>query len=50
MRDDFSLLSRAFKNQFIIPEFEYFCDKIENIYYRCKENEQGQVVTLDSSR
>ena len=45
VRDSMQLLSRAFKNQFVIPEFGYFCDEIEKLYEECMENNQGNVAT-----
>lgn len=37
------LISRAFRRQFIIPEFQDFCKDIEEIYWRCKDNTDGKV-------
>ncbi len=41
--ENIHLLSKAFKNQFVIPEFKHFCDQIETIYDRCKDNDDGNV-------
>ena len=38
-----NLLSRAFKRQFVLPEFHHFCKEIENIYEHCKSNTDGTV-------
>ena len=37
------LVSRAFRRQFVIPEFEEFTDKIEKFYLKCKEIDTGKV-------
>lgn len=37
------LISRAFRHQFIIPEFQDFCRSIEEIYWKCKDNTNGTV-------
>ncbi|XP_050314003.1 glutaminase kidney isoform, mitochondrial isoform X1 [Anthonomus grandis grandis] len=39
------LISRAFRRQFIIPEFQDFCKSIEEIYWRCKDNTNGKVAS-----
>ena len=33
---DFELISKAFKNQLIIPEFPTFCATLRDIYEECK--------------
>ncbi|XP_066258951.1 glutaminase kidney isoform, mitochondrial isoform X2 [Euwallacea similis] len=38
------LISRAFRRQFIIPEFQDFCKDIEEIYWKCKDNTNGKVA------
>lgn len=38
-----SLISRAFRHQFIIPEFQNFTKTIEEIYWKCKNNTDGKV-------
>lgn len=40
-----TLLSRAFKGKFVIPEFEHFSKQITDIYNSCKSNEAGQVAS-----
>lgn len=40
------LLARAFKGQFVIPEFSHFCKQIDEIYQTCKLNEDGKVSSL----
>ncbi|XP_967231.3 glutaminase kidney isoform, mitochondrial isoform X2 [Tribolium castaneum] len=39
------LISRAFRHQFIIPEFQDFCKELEDIYWKCKENTNGKVAS-----
>ncbi|XP_063928668.1 glutaminase liver isoform, mitochondrial-like isoform X3 [Zophobas morio] len=39
------LISRAFRHQFIIPEFQDFCKEIEEIYWTCKDNNNGEVAS-----
>ncbi|XP_044257608.1 glutaminase kidney isoform, mitochondrial isoform X1 [Tribolium madens] len=39
------LISRAFRHQFIIPEFQDFCKELEEIYWKCKENTNGKVAS-----
>jgi hypothetical protein len=41
-----SLVSRAFKRQFVLPEFHKFCKEIETIYENCKSNTDGNVSKL----
>jgi len=41
--EDTALLSRAFRNQFIVPEFPHFCQLVEGLYESCKQNEAGEV-------
>ncbi|XP_063914832.1 glutaminase kidney isoform, mitochondrial-like isoform X1 [Zophobas morio] len=38
------LISRAFRHQFIIPDFQDFCKEIEEIYWKCKGNNNGKVA------
>ncbi|XP_046384446.1 glutaminase liver isoform, mitochondrial-like [Ischnura elegans] len=39
------LISRAFRHQFIIPDFQGFTRHIEDIYWRCKSNTEGKVAS-----
>ncbi|XP_071440988.1 glutaminase liver isoform, mitochondrial-like [Hetaerina americana] len=39
------LISRAFRHQFIIPDFQGFTRDIEDIYWRCKSNTEGKVAS-----
>ncbi|XP_018561381.1 glutaminase kidney isoform, mitochondrial isoform X2 [Anoplophora glabripennis] len=39
-----ALLSTAFRHQFIIPEFQSFSKELEEIYWKCKENTDGNVA------
>ena len=45
MKEDFQVISKAFKNQFIIPKFDEFCAAIDNIYDECKEIRAGNVAS-----
>lgn len=38
------IISTAFRNHFIIPKFDLFCQAIENIYLDCKDIEGGKVA------
>ena len=38
------LLGRAFRNDMVIPEFNKFAGRIEEIYKRCKSTKNGKVV------
>lgn len=37
------ILSRAFRQQFIIPDFQNFVRDIEEMYWKCKSNTDGKV-------
>jgi glutaminase len=37
------LISRAFRHQFIIPDFQGFTKHIEDFYWKCKSNTEGKV-------
>ena len=39
------MLSRAFKSQFVVPEFEYFTSAIRQLYDKCKPNDGGKVAS-----
>ncbi|CAH2007886.1 unnamed protein product [Acanthoscelides obtectus] len=39
------LIAAAFRHQFIIPEFQDFSKEIEEIYWKCKENDSGTVAS-----
>lgn len=39
------LIARAFRHQFIIPDFQSFTKDIEEIYWKCKSNNEGQVAS-----
>ena len=43
MSQNIVLISRAFKNQFVIPEFGEFKTYIEKLYRKCKSNTDGDV-------
>ncbi|XP_018917605.1 glutaminase kidney isoform, mitochondrial isoform X2 [Bemisia tabaci] len=40
-----SLISRAFRHQFIIPDFPDFTKYIEEFYWKCKTNTEGKVAS-----
>lgn len=42
---DVVLISRAFRNHFIIPDFQDFCKHIEEFYWSCKTNTSGKVAS-----
>ncbi|TRY67038.1 hypothetical protein TCAL_07223 [Tigriopus californicus] len=37
------LITKAFRNQMVIPAFETFCDNITEIYEKCKPLNQGKI-------
>lgn len=37
------LIAKAFRRQFIIPEFQRFCQNIDELYWRAKPHTTGQV-------
>ncbi|XP_014211267.1 glutaminase liver isoform, mitochondrial isoform X2 [Copidosoma floridanum] len=39
------LISRAFRHQFIIPDFPGFTKHIEDFYWKCKSNIEGKVAS-----
>lgn len=39
------LISRAFRHQFVIPDFPSFTKYIEEFYWRCKANTEGKVAS-----
>ncbi|XP_054267441.1 glutaminase liver isoform, mitochondrial isoform X2 [Macrosteles quadrilineatus] len=39
------LISRAFRNNFIIPDFQGFTKYIEEFYWKCKTNTEGKVAS-----
>ncbi|XP_067008657.2 glutaminase liver isoform, mitochondrial isoform X1 [Anabrus simplex] len=39
------LISRAFRHQFIIPDFQGFTKYIEDFYWKCKPNTEGKVAS-----
>jgi len=45
IQSDFQLISKAFKNQLIIPEFPDFCKVIKEIYEDCKQINTGNVAS-----
>ncbi|RXG72700.1 Glutaminase kidney isoform, mitochondrial [Armadillidium vulgare] len=45
IRDNIVLISRALRHKFVIPEWEDFCEQIEEFYDYCKEFEGGKVAS-----
>lgn len=39
------LISKAFRQQFVIPDFNNFTKDIEDIYWKCKSNTDGKVAS-----
>jgi len=47
VNENIVLISRAFRRQFVIPEFEEFTKKIEKFYLECKNQEDsGKVIQV----
>ncbi|XP_046384449.1 glutaminase liver isoform, mitochondrial-like isoform X2 [Ischnura elegans] len=42
--DNIVLISRAFRHQFKIPDFQGFTKHIEDFYWKCKSNTEGKVA------
>lgn len=42
---DINLISSAFRQQFVIPDFPSFSKEIEEIYWKCKSNTDGKVAS-----
>lgn len=38
------LISKAFRHQFVVPDFSNFIKDIEDIYWKCKSNTDGKVA------
>lgn len=38
------LISKAFRHQFVVPDFSNFTKDIEDIYWKCKSNTDGKVA------
>ena len=45
IKDNIGLITRAFRSEFIIPEFLKFSGIIEKIFHNCKSNIDGKVAT-----
>ena len=45
MKQDFQIISKAFKNQFVIPKFGDFCGHISSIYEDCVNIRAGSVAS-----
>lgn len=39
------LISKAFRHQFVVPDFLNFTKDIEDIYWKCKSNVDGKVAS-----
>lgn len=44
MAPNIVLLAKAFRHQFVIPDFLGFTKDIEEIYWNCKSNRDGKVA------
>ena len=44
IRENLLLISRAFLNSFIIPEWSEFCTSIDEIYWNCRATKEGKVA------
>ncbi|CAH1772488.1 unnamed protein product [Owenia fusiformis] len=42
--DNMELIGRAFRNQFVIPEFQEFAGVIDSMYHKCLTNTEGKVA------
>ncbi|XP_074656361.1 glutaminase liver isoform, mitochondrial-like [Tubulanus polymorphus] len=42
--DNVVLIGRAFRNQFVIPEFSKFTNQLDQIYWKCRTNTTGKVA------
>ena len=45
MHDNIVLISKAFRQQLIIPEFQTFCAQIYEVWAKCKEVKGGKVAS-----
>lgn len=45
INDNLALIAKAFRNQFVIPDFQGFTKDIEEIYWKCKSNTDGKVAS-----
>ena len=45
MKPDFQVISKAFKNQLVIPKFGDFCSHISDIYNECVVIREGSVAS-----
>ena len=39
------ILSKVIKKDLVIPQFNEFCQDIEDMYIKCKQNQDGQVAS-----
>ena len=42
--DNIVLISKAFRQQFVIPEFQTFCGHIEEMFWKCRDVKGGKVA------
>merc|ERR1719410_2078126 len=45
VKQDFQIISKAFKNQFIIPKFDDFCSAVSEMYDECVDIRGGEVAS-----
>ncbi|XP_035827968.1 glutaminase kidney isoform, mitochondrial, partial [Aplysia californica] len=43
--DNIILIAKAFRNQFIIPEFQQFTQRIDELFWRAKANTAGELAS-----
>ncbi|XP_052765003.1 glutaminase liver isoform, mitochondrial-like isoform X2 [Mya arenaria] len=39
------LIASAFRNQFVVPDFDHFCKNIDQMYWNCRDQIGGKVAT-----
>ena len=42
--DNIVLISKAFRQQFVIPEFQTFCGHIQELFWKCRDLKGGKVT------
>ncbi|XP_064652355.1 glutaminase liver isoform, mitochondrial-like isoform X2 [Lineus longissimus] len=44
VQDNVVLIGRAFRNQFVVPEFPVFTQQVDNLYWKCRTNTTGKIA------
>ena len=44
LKENIVLITRALRHQFVIPDFQDFTTYVEKFYWKCKENQNGNVA------